>query len=345
MGDAPRKTIVASGYKQVGSRATPEAIIKELRKLPTSAGPLDSRKRALHDLAHALAYVQENHKVIVCENCKSEMAVGLLIQLLTDIDTAPPVPAGEPTTAKKLAAAKKLPTVTETILKRRKLKDQRKSNAQAKEIKDRQLRKQKKKLIFKRAEAYVKEYREREREEIRLKREAKKDGNFYVPEEAKLAFVIRIRGILGLHPKVRKVLQLLRLRQINNGVFVKLNKATINMLRIVEPYICYGYPSVASVRALLYKRGFVKVNGQRLPITSNELIEKNVGKRGIICIEDIVHEVFTVGANFRKVTNFLWPFKLGTPTGGWSRKSNHFVEGGDFGNREGMINELLKRMI
>jgi len=33
-------------------------------------------------------------------------------------------------------------------------------------------------------------------------------------------------------PKVRKVLQLFRLRQINNGVFMKLNKATINMLRI-----------------------------------------------------------------------------------------------------------------
>ena len=91
---------------------------------------------------------------------------------------------------------------------------------------DRQLRKEKKKLIFKRAEQYVKEYREREREVIRLKREAKKEGNFYVPEEAKLAFVVRIRGVLGLHPKVRKVLQLLRLRQINNGVFVKLNKVS-----------------------------------------------------------------------------------------------------------------------
>ena len=33
-------------------------------------------------------------------------------------------------------------------------------------------------------------------------------------------------------PKVKKVLQLFRLRQINNGVFIKLNKATINMLRI-----------------------------------------------------------------------------------------------------------------
>ena len=95
MGDAAKKTIVASGYKQVGSRATPEAIVKEIRKLPASTGPLDSRKRALHDLAHALAYVQEHHKVTVCENCKSENAVGLLIQLLLDIDAAPPVPASE----------------------------------------------------------------------------------------------------------------------------------------------------------------------------------------------------------------------------------------------------------
>ncbi len=62
--------------------------------------------------------------------------------------------------------------------------------------------------------------------------EAKKSGNFYVPSEPKLAFVIRIRGINQIAPKPRKVLQLLRLRQINNGVFIKLNKATINMLRI-----------------------------------------------------------------------------------------------------------------
>lgn len=60
-------------------------------------------------------------------------------------------------------------------------------------------------------------------------------------------------------PKVRKVLQLFRLRQINNGVFVQLNKATVNMLRIAEPYITWGYPNVKSVRELIYKRGYVKV--------------------------------------------------------------------------------------
>jgi ribosomal protein L30/L7E len=62
----------------------------------------------------------------------------------------------------------------------------------------------------------------------------------YVPAEAKIAFVIRIRGINKLNPKVTRILRLLRLRQLHNGVFVRLNKASINLLRRVEPYITYG---------------------------------------------------------------------------------------------------------
>ena len=45
-------------------------------------------------------------------------------------------------------------------------------------------------------------------------------------------------------PKPRKILQLLRLLQINNGVFVKVTKATEQMLRLVEPYVTYGYVEV-----------------------------------------------------------------------------------------------------
>ena len=40
----------------------------------------------------------------------------------------------------------------------------------------------------------MKEYRRRETDEIRLKREARKAKNFYIPDEPKLAFVIRIKG-------------------------------------------------------------------------------------------------------------------------------------------------------
>ena len=49
--------------------------------------------------------------------------------------------------------------------------------------------------------------------------------------ESKVAFVIRIKGVNHIFPKLKKILRLLRLRQLNNGVFVKINKATMNMIK------------------------------------------------------------------------------------------------------------------
>lgn len=112
----------------------------------------------------------------------------------------------------------------------------------------------------------MKDYRDAEREQIRLAREAKKEGSFYVPAETKLVFVVRIKGINKIAPKPRKILQLLRLVQINNGVFVRITKATAEMLRVVEPWIAYGTPNLKSVRELIYKRGYGKIDKQRIPL-------------------------------------------------------------------------------
>lgn len=100
----------------------------------------------------------------------------------------------------------------------------------------------------------MKEYRDAEKERVRLSREAKKSDSLYVPAEAKLVFVVRIKGINKIDPKKRKTLQLLRLLQINNGVFIKLTKATMEMLKIVEPFVAYGYPNQKSVRELIYSK-------------------------------------------------------------------------------------------
>eukprot|EP00745_Piridium_sociabile_P003821 TRINITY_DN122151_c0_g2_i1.p2 TRINITY_DN122151_c0_g2~~TRINITY_DN122151_c0_g2_i1.p2 ORF type:complete len:264 (-),score=67.81 TRINITY_DN122151_c0_g2_i1:103-837(-) len=238
-----------------------------------------------------------------------------------------------------------LQKVPESLLKRRKQR----SDAKVKALKAAEVNKKNQKVkrgvVFKRAEMYVREYRAREHDLLRLKRQAKKCGNYYVEPEPKLAFVLRIRGINGVHPHPRKVLQLFRLRQINNGVFVKLNKATLSMLKIAEPYITWGVPNLKTVRELIYKRGYGKVDKQRVPLTDNAVVEKELGAQDVLCMEDLIHEVFTVGANFKAAANFLWPFKLNTPNGGWSRKYNHFNDGGDFGNRDDKINELLRRMI
>merc|ERR1719350_15652 len=85
------------------------------------------------------------------------------------------------------------------------------------------------------------------------RKEAKEQGTFFLEPEAKVALVVRVRGINRMSPKVRKVLRLLRLRQLHNGVLIKINKATISMLKLVEPWVAYGYPSVATIKRLVCK--------------------------------------------------------------------------------------------
>ncbi|XP_074579506.1 large ribosomal subunit protein uL30w-like [Curcuma longa] len=243
-----------------------------------------------------------------------------------------------------MATKESQPVIPESVLRKRKREEQwalaKHQELAAKKKKARLNRK----LIFARAQNYAKEYESKENDLIQLKREARTKGGFYVSPEPKLLFIIRIRGINAMHPKTRKILQLLRLRQIFNGVFLKVNKATINMLRRVEPYVTYGYPNLKSVKELIYKRGYGKLNKQRIPLTDNSVIEQGLGKCGIICIEDLVHEIVTVGPHFREANNFLWPFKLKAPLGGLEKKRNHYVEGGDAGNREDYMNELIRRM-
>lgn len=237
------------------------------------------------------------------------------------------------------------PTVPFNVLKKRKAVEQAHAARVALDAQAKKAGAKKRAEIFKRAEQYVAEYRRNEREEIRLRRIARDTNSFYVPEQPKLVFVIRIKGINKMSPKPKKILQLLRLRQINNGVFIKLTKATQSMLRIVEPYITYGSPNLKTVRELIYKRGHGKINKQRIPLSDNALIEATLGKQGIMCMEDLVHEIFTVGPHFKQAANFLWPFKLNSPNGGFhTRKAPHFIEGGDHGNREHFINDLVCKM-
>uniref|UniRef100_M8BL46 60S ribosomal protein L7-2 n=1 Tax=Aegilops tauschii TaxID=37682 RepID=M8BL46_AEGTA len=278
--------------------------------------------------------------------------------------------------------------VPESVLLKRKREELWAAEKKTKAVEEKKKSSENIKVIYARAKQYAEEYDAQDKELVQLKREARMKGGFYVSPEAKLLFVVRIRGINAMHPKTKKILQLLRLRQIFNGVFLKVNKATINMLRRVEPYVAYGYvtngvcamnvcttlgqllkdmgsasrvlmfhlylngsnhyicryPNLKSVRELIYKRGYGKLNKQRIPLTNNKVIEEGLGKHNIICIEDLVHEILTVGPHFKEANNFLWPFKLKAPLGGLKKKRNHYVEGGDAGNRENYINQLVRRM-
>merc|ERR1711904_640687 len=235
--------------------------------------------------------------------------------------------------------------VPESVLKKRKTQEKIAADKAAAAADAKAARKDKRIAAYKSAEKYVKEYRAIAKQRVRMHRQAKAAGNHFVDAEAKLIFVVRIRGLNDMHPKTKKILSLMRLIQMNMGVFVKVSKAATEMLKRVEPYLSYGYPTVKSVRDLIYKRGFGKINKQRIPLTDNAVVEKGLGKYGVTCMEDIVHEIFTVGPNFREVNNFLWPFKLRPAKGGQAVKRKGFNEGGQCGNREQYMNGLIAKML
>merc|ERR1712097_178075 len=239
----------------------------------------------------------------------------------------------------------RMPGVPESVLKKRKTQEKLAADKAAAAADAKAARKDKRIAAYKSAERYVKEYRSLAKARVRMHRQAKAAGNHYVDAGAKLAFVVRIRGLNDMHPKTKKILQIMRLRQMNMGVFMKVSKAATEMLKRVEPYLSYGYPNLKSVRELIYKRGFGKINKQRLPLNDNSVIETALGKHGIVCMEDLVHEIYTVGPHFKEANNFLWPFKLRPAKGGQAKKRKGFCEGGQAGNREEKINNLIQKML
>lgn len=108
-----------------------------------------------------------------------------------------------------------------------------------------------------------------------------------------------------------KMLGSLRLGQLFNAVLLKNNEETTALLKLVEPYVTWGYPSINTVRELIFKHGFLRIESKKVAIDSNKLIEDHLGESGVICIEDIVHELFHVSDNFDKIKEFLLPFKVG----------------------------------
>merc|ERR1719460_1063500 len=236
-------------------------------------------------------------------------------------------------------------SVPESVLKKRKTQEKiGAEKAAAAEVAKKE-RKEKRVAAYKSAEKYVKEYRAIAKQRVRMHRQAKAAGNHFVDAEAKLIFVVRIRGLADMHPKTRKIMNLMRLNQMNIGVFMKVSKAATEMLKRVEPYLSYGYPSLKTVRDLIYKRGFGKINKQRIPLTDNAVVERGLGKFGIQSMEDLVHEIFTVGPHFKEANNFLWPFKLRPAKGGQALKRKGFCEGGQAGNREALMSRLIQKML
>lgn len=200
---------------------------------------------------------------------------------------------------------------------------------------------------FIKPEILVANYRKAERDDLRIKRQIEvhslRPATFIRDGSKNLILVFRHRGNKIASQSVIKILRDLRLSRKYHAVLLKVTDENIKLLSAVEPYVIWGYPTIQTVRDLVFKYGFTKQNGKKSTISSNKQVEDALGKHNIICLEDLVHEIFTVGKNFDAAMNFLCHFVLQAPKVGWEKsKGQHFSKGGECGFRDNDINDLFK---
>lgn len=168
---------------------------------------------------------------------------------------------------------------------------------------------------------------------------------------AGVVFAIRVRPHNGAPKEVKKALSTLRLRSVDEGAFVRYTEANRRMLHLVEPYVVYGPPAASIVSDLLSRRGFGKVDGKRVPLSDNNVVENALGaETGMICVEDLVHEL-TVAAgdgsagNFAAAARFLWPFRLAGRASKFQKRKLDFKDGKVYGDLGDEINGIVREML
>ncbi|KAM4834649.1 ribosomal protein uL30-like isoform 1-T2 [Thomomys bottae] len=238
---------------------------------------------------------------------------------------------------------KKIPLVPENLLKKRKAYQALKAT-QAKQALLAKKERKGKTFRFKRLESFLHESWRKQRDIVRVRRLDMKPHALEVPDKHTLAFVIRIERIVGVSLLVKKTIERLRLKKLFSGVFVKVTPENIRTLRIVEPYVTWGFPNLKSVRELILKRGQAKVQNKIIPLTDNTMIEEHLGKFDVICLEDLIHEIAFPGKNFQQISRFLCPFQLSVARHATKNRVGFLKEMGSPGYRGESINQLIRQL-
>lgn len=238
---------------------------------------------------------------------------------------------------------KKIPLVPENLLKKRKAYQALKAT-QAKQALLAKRERKSKEFRFKRLESFVRDSWRQRRDDVRVRRLQVKPRALEVPDKHSLAFVVRIERTEGVSLLVQKTIAKLRLKKLFSGVFVLVTPQSVKMLRTVEPYVTWGFPNLKSVRELILKRGQAKINNKTVPLTDNTVIEEHLGRFGVICLEDLIHEIAFPGEHFQKISSFLCPFHLSVARHATKNRVGFRKEMGSPGYRGERINQLIRQL-
>lgn len=201
------------------------------------------------------------------------------------------------------------------------------------------------------AQKLVKNFREKKKSlqafKRRLNTSERIKNLYYDPNYLhKPIVIIRICGVwTRIAKEIQVILQKLNLKDLFNAVILFYNEENFKLIKLIESYITWGYINKSSIENLLQKRGSVIAGANEENILDNIQIEDTLGKFGIFCIEDLVHQLLTEGKYSLQVLKFLGYFRLENIEGGFQKVNIMYAKGGSQGFRGNDINKLLLEMI
>uniref|UniRef100_A0A8D2AMR9 60S ribosomal protein L7-like 1 n=1 Tax=Sciurus vulgaris TaxID=55149 RepID=A0A8D2AMR9_SCIVU len=225
-----------------------------------------------------------------------------------------------------MSKEKKIPLVPENLLKKRKAYQALKAT-QAKQALLAKKERKGKQFRFKRLESFLHDSWRKKCDQVRVRRLEVKPHALEMPDKHSLAFVVRFQRISGVSLLVQSTIARLRLKKIFSGVFVKVTPQSLKMLRIVEPYVTWGFPNLKSVWELILKRG-----------------QEHLGRFDVICLEDLIHEIAFPGKYFWEISKFLCPFHHSMARHATKNRVGFLKEMGLPGYWGERINQLIRQL-
>lgn len=136
--------------------------------------------------------------------------------------------------------------------------------------------------------------------------------------------IVRVRGVSGIKPDIKKTMELLKLTRKHHCVLYKEDTASLKgMLNICKDYCTWGNISGETLRSLIEKRGRF-IGDKRVPSNQVEKIAKSI--------------------EAGEKTEIKPVFRLSPPSKGWEPLKDRYPKGA-LGPRGEEINLLLRRMI
>jgi large subunit ribosomal protein L7e len=167
---------------------------------------------------------------------------------------------------------------------------------------------------IKQLESFLFEVQRRKQDLYRWKRVQKKKVRQWKVTNEKKGVIVAVRNMYKhAERRTKGVMRELRLAKPNHVVFLRNTAENLQKLESIKTFAYWGFPNKNLVTAMMQKKAALAQADEEqktVVLSDNALVEEHLGHMGMLCVEDLVHEVYKAGPQFDDILRALKPFHV-----------------------------------